>query len=139
MLMLVYLLGPEGLLSTLERLGYPTEPRAAGPHGRVLPGPHRARLHPQPGGARQRAGTGWSPGRGWATFREALAADLDDTQGGTTQEGIHLGAMAGTIDIITRAFAGYRTEGDRVILTRDCRTDWAPHASGSSTEANAST
>ena len=56
------------------------------------------------------------PGRGWATFREALAADLDDTQGGTTQEGIHLGAMAGTIDIITRAFAGYRTEGDRVIL-----------------------
>ena len=54
--------------------------------------------------------------RGWATFREALAADLDDTQGGTTQEGIHLGAMAGTIDIITRSFAGLRTEGTTIVL-----------------------
>lgn len=46
----------------------------------------------------------------------ALVADLDDTQGGTTQEGIHLGAMAATIDILTRSFAGYRTEGATVVL-----------------------
>lgn len=37
--------------------------------------------------------------RAWALFRDALAADLDDTQGGTTAEGVHLGAMAGTVDI----------------------------------------
>lgn len=30
-------------------------------------------------------------GRAWVTFRDALAANLDDTQGGTTREGIHLG------------------------------------------------
>jgi len=43
---------------------------------------------------------------------DALGADLDDTPPGTTREGIHPGAMAGTIDIITRSFAGLRTDGD---------------------------
>lgn len=32
----------------------------------------------------------------WSEFCEALDADLDDTQGGTTGHGIHLAAMAGT-------------------------------------------
>ncbi len=48
---------------------------------------------------------GMDPARAWQVFRNALGADLDDTQGGTTSEGIQLGAMAGTIDIITRSFA----------------------------------
>lgn len=59
---------------------------------------------------------GLDPARGWDVFREALAADLDDTQGGTTQEGMDLGAMAGSIDILTRSFAGLRTEGATVVL-----------------------
>ena len=37
---------------------------------------------------------------------------LDDTQGGTTREGIHLGAMAGTIDLIQRCYAGLETRDD---------------------------
>lgn len=57
-----------------------------------------------------------NPARGWEALQDALAADLDDTQGGTTQEGIHLGAMVGTLDMVARAFAGYRTDGDRVLL-----------------------
>jgi trehalose/maltose hydrolase-like predicted phosphorylase len=52
------------------------------------------------------------PERAWATFREALSADLDDTQGGTTRTGIHLGAMAGSIDVIQRSFAGLRITSD---------------------------
>ena len=36
--------------------------------------------------------------RSWRFFAEALASDLHDVQGGTTAEGIHLGAMAGTVD-----------------------------------------
>jgi trehalose/maltose hydrolase-like predicted phosphorylase len=31
-----------------------------------------------------------------------------DVQGGTTAEGIHLGAMAGTVDIVLRSLAGLR-------------------------------
>ncbi len=48
----------------------------------------------------------------WSEFREALDADLDDTQQGTTGHGIHLGAMAGTVDIILRTFTGIRMEAD---------------------------
>ncbi|MDV6014258.1 HAD-IA family hydrolase [Haloechinothrix sp. LS1_15] len=44
--------------------------------------------------------------RSWPMFRSALDADLRDTQGGTTREGIHLGAMAGTLDILQRCYTG---------------------------------
>jgi trehalose/maltose hydrolase-like predicted phosphorylase len=42
----------------------------------------------------------------WALFQEALRSDIDDIQGGTTHEGIHLGAMAGTVDLIQRCHTG---------------------------------
>jgi alpha,alpha-trehalase len=40
--------------------------------------------------------------RSWKLLTEALESDLLDIQGGTTAEGIHLGAMAGSIDLIQR-------------------------------------
>ncbi len=43
---------------------------------------------------------------GCRLFLEALRSDVDDLQGGTTAEGIHLGAMAGTIGIVFRHYAG---------------------------------
>jgi trehalose/maltose hydrolase-like predicted phosphorylase len=43
--------------------------------------------------------------RPWNWFLEAMQSDIYDTQGGTTQEGIHTGVMAGTIDVILRSFA----------------------------------
>lgn len=52
----------------------------------------------------------------WALFAEALEADLSDTQGGTTREGVHLGAMAGTVDMVIRCFAGVETRKDRLRL-----------------------
>ncbi len=42
----------------------------------------------------------------WSWFMESLKSDIQDTQGGTTQEGIHCGVMAGTLDVVTRYFAG---------------------------------
>ena len=42
----------------------------------------------------------------WKWFSEALKSDIQDTQGGTTQEGIHCGVMAGTLDTVIRYFAG---------------------------------
>jgi trehalose/maltose hydrolase-like predicted phosphorylase len=44
--------------------------------------------------------------RSWSAFEAALAADVADTQGGTTAEGIHLGAMAATLDIVQRCYTG---------------------------------
>ncbi|MEU5979289.1 glycosyl hydrolase family 65 protein [Streptomyces sp. NPDC047315] len=42
----------------------------------------------------------------WQYAREALAGDIADLQGGTTGEGIHLGAMAGTLDLVQRGLTG---------------------------------
>lgn len=42
----------------------------------------------------------------WELFNRALESDISDIQGGTTHEGIHLGAMAGTVDIVQRCYTG---------------------------------
>jgi beta-phosphoglucomutase family hydrolase len=115
-LMLLYLLGSDATLARLGRLGYPTTDadlrrtveyylsRTA--HGstlsRVVEAAVLSRI---------------DPSRAWAAFREALVADLDDTQGGTTREGIHIGAMAGTTDLAVRAFAGLHTDVDSLTFT----------------------
>ena len=50
--------------------------------------------------------------KAWDYFLEALESDVADVQGGTTGEGIHLGAMAGTVDLIERGFTGLETRED---------------------------
>ncbi|KIF01126.1 trehalose 6-phosphate phosphorylase [Streptomyces sp. RSD-27] len=42
----------------------------------------------------------------WRFCQEALLGDITDVQGGTTGEGIHLGAMAGTLDLVERGIVG---------------------------------
>jgi alpha,alpha-trehalase len=49
--------------------------------------------------------------RSWDLFEQALQADVADVQGGTTAEGIHLGAMAGTVDMLTRGYTGVEPRG----------------------------
>ena len=48
----------------------------------------------------------------WENFEEALQSDFKDVQGGTTPEGIHLGAMAGTVDMIRRCYTGLELRRD---------------------------
>ncbi|WP_405797195.1 glycoside hydrolase family 65 protein [Streptomyces sp. NBC_01506] len=52
----------------------------------------------------------------WAFAEEALVGDVADIQGGTTAEGIHLGAMAGTLDFVQRCLTGLETRGDGLSL-----------------------
>jgi alpha,alpha-trehalase len=46
------------------------------------------------------------PESSWQRFLAALESDIDDIQDGTTKEGIHLGVMAGTLDLVQRAYLG---------------------------------
>jgi len=48
----------------------------------------------------------------WHLFCDALKSDVSDIQGGTTHEGIHLGAMAGTVDLMQRCYTGLETRQD---------------------------
>jgi trehalose/maltose hydrolase-like predicted phosphorylase len=50
-------------------------------------------------------------------FQQALKSDVSDIQGGTTSEGIHLAAMAGTVDLMQRCFTGLETRSNRIILS----------------------
>jgi trehalose/maltose hydrolase-like predicted phosphorylase len=49
---------------------------------------------------------GIDPESSWERYMVALESDVGDVQGGTTQEGIHMGVMAGTLDLIQRGYLG---------------------------------
>ncbi|MCX5316577.1 glycoside hydrolase family 65 protein [Streptomyces sp. NBC_00154] len=53
----------------------------------------------------------------WTYCEEALTGDVVDIQGGTTAEGIHLGAMAGTLDFVQRGMTGLETRDDALWLS----------------------
>ena len=57
------------------------------------------------------------PESSWQRFLVALESDVGDVQGGTTQEGIHVGVMAGTLDLVQRAYLGTEIRDD--VLTFD--------------------
>ncbi|MFD4656883.1 glycoside hydrolase family 65 protein [Kitasatospora sp. NPDC058444] len=52
----------------------------------------------------------------WHHFRDALVADLRDSQHGTTAEGVHLGAMAGAVDLLQRCYTGLEVREDALWL-----------------------
>jgi trehalose/maltose hydrolase-like predicted phosphorylase len=57
------------------------------------------------------------PESSWERFLVALRSDVDDIQGGTTKEGIHLGVMAGTLDVVQRYYAGTQLRDGALVFT----------------------
>ncbi|MFP4473477.1 MAG: glycoside hydrolase family 65 protein [Candidatus Omnitrophota bacterium] len=57
-------------------------------------------------------------------FYLAAESDINDTQGGTTQEGIHVGVMAGTVDVMLRSFAGLAILEDQICLNPELPAKW---------------
>ena len=112
-LMLFYLLSADELNGLLERLGY-------APDGGMIPRTIEYYLRrTSHGSTLSRVVHSWvlarsDRRRAWHHFLAALDADVHDTQGGTTAEGIHLGAMAGTVDLLQRGFTGLETRADEL-------------------------
>ena len=52
------------------------------------------------------------PESSWERFLVALESDVGDIQGGTTKEGIHMGVMSGTLDLVQRGYLGTAIRGD---------------------------
>ena len=110
-LMLFYLLSAEDLRETLARLDYDLDKAAV----RRTVEFYLART--SHGSTLSRPVCSWLLARAnrtlsWSLFNEALDSDLADIQRGTTREGIHLGAMAGTVDLILRCYTGLETRDD---------------------------
>ena len=114
-LMLFYLLSTEELVEIFERLDYDPDPDFARrnieyyedrtSHGSTLSVMVHAWLYAR-----------LDRDKSWSLFRSALESDINDVQGGTTAEGIHLGAMAGTVDLIQRCYGGIETRQDVLYL-----------------------
>jgi HAD superfamily hydrolase (TIGR01509 family) len=112
-LMLFYLFSADELAEIFERLGYVFDPESIPgtidyylrrtSHGSTLSGIIHAWVLAR--SVRRRS---------WGLFTEALESDIRDIQGGTTREGIHLGAMAGTLDILQRCFTGLELRGSEL-------------------------
>ena len=60
----------------------------------------------------------------WKLFYEALTSDYYDIQGGTTAEGIHLGVMGATLNVVTSYFAGVDYRGDRLEINPHMPKQW---------------
>ena len=65
------------------------------------------------------------PRTSWRYFQEALQSDVADIQGGTTPEGVHLGAMGGLDDLVLSRYAGIDTMGETLSLD-PCLPDELP-------------
>jgi len=110
-LMLFYLLSAEELAEIFEQLGYPFE------YETIPKNIDYYRQRTSHGSTLSRVVHSWvlarsDRSRSWKLFCEALQSDVADIQGGTTPEGIHLGAMAGTVDLLQRGYTGIVTRGD---------------------------
>ncbi len=104
-LMLFYLFSAEELQALLEQLGYGFNP------GTIPLNIEYYRKRTAHGSTLSQVIHAWVYARShrkesWKRFGKALMSDFKDVQGGTTHEGIHLGAMAGTLDLIQRCYSG---------------------------------
>ncbi|MGA7206216.1 MAG: glycosyl hydrolase family 65 protein [Specibacter sp.] len=114
-LMLFYLFSAEELRSILRRLDYALPPElvrrtvkyflARTSHGSTL----------------SRLAHSWVLARSdreqsWSLFGEALECDLAVVKGGSTREGVHLGAMAGTVDMAIRCYGGVETRQGELLI-----------------------
>ena len=115
-LMLLYLLSSDELREVLERLDYSFAPAqipkmveyylARTSHGSTLSGVVHTWVLARA-----------NRDRAMEFFEQVLKSDVADIQGGTTSEGIHLAAMAGSVDLVQRCFTGLETRGDRMVLS----------------------
>ncbi|MFD1471985.1 glycoside hydrolase family 65 protein [Companilactobacillus mishanensis] len=60
----------------------------------------------------------------WKLFYQALTSDYYDIQGGTTAEGIHLGVMGATVNVVTSDFAGVDFRGDEISVDPHFPDQW---------------
>ena len=104
-LMLFYLFSAEELEELLTRLSYPFS------HDMIPRSVDYYAARTSQGSTLCRVVFAWvlarlDRTRSMTFFADALQSDVTDIQEGTTSEGVHLGAMAGTVDLIQRVSTG---------------------------------
>lgn len=110
-IMLFYLFSSEEIVKIFKQLGYDFQPQSIAKNIEYY---QKITSH---GSTLSQVIHSWvfarsDRNRSWKSFQKALMSDFRDVQGGTTPEGIHLGAMAGTVDLIQRCYTGVEIRDD---------------------------
>ena len=110
-LMLFFLFTDEQLRDIIERLGYEFAPDS---RRRTIDYYDPRTSHGSTLSFLVHAGVlaAIDPESSWERFLIALESDIGDIQGGTTKEGIHMGVMSGTLDLVQRAYLGTEIRDD---------------------------
>jgi trehalose/maltose hydrolase-like predicted phosphorylase len=121
-LMLFYLLSADELEELFRRLNYPFD------QGTIPRNIEYYLKRTSHGSTLSRVVHAWVLARSqrelsWHLFKEALESDVSDIQGGTTSEGIHLGAMAGTVDLVQRCYTGIETRENKLLFNPSLPND----------------
>ena len=103
--MLFFLFPPDELRRLFEQLGYSHDPDMA---RRTVDYYDQRTSHGSTLSLITHAGVlaALDPESSWERFMVALESDVGDVQGGTTKEGIHMGVMSGTLDLLQRSYLG---------------------------------
>jgi trehalose/maltose hydrolase-like predicted phosphorylase len=103
--LLFFLFSPEDLQLQFDRLGYDFGPETV---EKTIDYYDQRTSHGSTLSLVAHAGVlaGIDPESSWERFVGALESDIGDVQGGTTKEGIHMGVMSGTLDLIQRTYVG---------------------------------
>jgi trehalose/maltose hydrolase-like predicted phosphorylase len=115
-LMLLYLLVPGDLIALVREMGYPMDAmqlrRTVSYYldrishesslSRVVCAGALARL---------------DPAASWRFFQRSLCIDLDVSNSTSAEEGLHLGAMAGTLDVLQRHYLGLHVKREGLTLS----------------------
>jgi trehalose/maltose hydrolase-like predicted phosphorylase len=114
-LMLLYLFSEDELREHLGHMGYELRPEEV---RRTIEYYSKRTAH---GSTLSRVVFAWVLSRynrqdSWNLFLDALRSDVSDIQCGTTHEGVHLGAMASTVDILQRCYSGLETRGNALLF-----------------------
>ncbi|MCA1752929.1 MAG: glycoside hydrolase family 65 protein, partial [Flavobacteriales bacterium] len=114
-LMLFYLFSNDELQKIFEHMGYDFDPEMLSENIKYY---NKRTSH---GSTLSKLVHSWVTARSdrnksWESFEKALISDFEDVQGGTTSEGIHLGAMAGTVDLMQRCYSGLSMRNNTLYL-----------------------
>jgi trehalose/maltose hydrolase-like predicted phosphorylase len=114
-LMLLYLLSPDDLIETVRAMGYEMDHAQIARTARY----YLDRMSYESSLARVVCAGAFAridPWLSWSFFEKSLRIDFAASNSASAQQGLHLGAMAGSLDVLQKHYLGVRAGGDALVL-----------------------
>lgn len=124
-LMLCYLVGPDELIAVVRSMGYAMDRAQLGRTVRY----YLDRVSHESSLSRAicAGALAWLDlDESWRFFERGLCIDLDSANSASAEEGLHLGAMASSLDVLQRHYLGLHTRGETLVLAPALPSELGP-------------